>query len=81
MNVFLWNVQAVLTAVLGLLLPGALDLATVLTPLAALGLAVIMVLAAVFHARRREPLGVVLTLALPAMAAIVAWGRFGPHPL
>jgi hypothetical protein len=67
--------------VLGLLLPGALDVATVLTPLAAVGLAVVMVLAALFHARRREPLGVVLTLALLAMAVIVAWGRFGPHPL
>src|SRR4051812_7990550 len=39
---------------LGLILPGALDIAPVLVPLAATGLAVIMVGAIITHGRRKE---------------------------
>ncbi|GLZ13454.1 hypothetical protein Acsp04_36890 [Actinomadura sp. NBRC 104425] len=72
---------AELAAVAGLLLPGALGVATVLTPLAATGLAVVMLLAATVHAGRREPPGVALTAVLLIMSVAVAWGRFGPYPL
>ncbi|GAA4155349.1 DoxX family protein [Actinomadura keratinilytica] len=72
---------AELAAVAGLLLPGALGVATVLTPLAATGLAVIMLAAATVHARRREPRGVALTAVLLIMSVMVAWGRFGPYQL
>lgn len=64
---------------LGLILPAALDIAPVLVPIAATGLAVLMLGAAVTHARRREPQMIVVNLVLLALAAFVAWGRFGPY--
>lgn len=63
----------------GLILPAALSIAPVLVPLAAVGLALLMVGAFIAHARRREVQGIVMTLALFALAALVAWGRFGPQ--
>ncbi|MCK9928972.1 DoxX family protein [Frankia sp. Mgl5] len=66
---------------LGLILPGAFDIATVLTPLAATGLAVIMVLAMGLHARRKEPAAIAFNAVLLILAAVVMWGRFGPHAL
>ncbi|MEU6251361.1 DoxX family protein [Streptomyces sp. NPDC047043] len=66
-------------AALGLFLPGALDIGTVLTPPAATGLAVIMVLAMGLHARRREPAAIAFNAVLLVLAALVMWGRFGPH--
>ncbi|MFF2522584.1 DoxX family protein [Streptomyces liangshanensis] len=64
---------------LGLILPAALDIATVLVPLAATGLAVVMAVAAVVHGRRAESRHVVFNVVLVIVAALVAWGRFGPH--
>lgn len=66
-------------AAFGLLLPGAIGTATALVPLAAAGLALLMVGAAVTHARRKEAQAVVVNLVLLVLAAVVAWGRFGPH--
>lgn len=63
----------------GLILPAALDVAPVLVPLAATGLAVLMALAALTHARRKEPQGITVAVVLLAVAVFVAWGRFGPH--
>jgi uncharacterized membrane protein YphA (DoxX/SURF4 family) len=64
---------------IGLILPAALDIAPIFVPLAAMGLALMMVGAAITHARRREfPLITVNTVML-ALAAVVAWGRFGPQ--
>jgi hypothetical protein len=51
----------------------------VLTPLAAVGLAVVMVLAAATHLRRHELGAVVVNAALLVVAVVIAWGRFGPH--
>ncbi|MCC5574832.1 DoxX family protein [Microtetraspora sp. AC03309] len=64
---------------IGLILPAALDIAPVLTPLAALGLAVVMAGAAVTHARRKESPTIVVNVVLLLLAAVVAWGRFGPY--
>jgi uncharacterized membrane protein YphA (DoxX/SURF4 family) len=64
---------------LGLILPAVLDIAPVLVPLAATGLAVIMLGAAVVHVRRRETPMIGVNLVLLALAAFVAWGRFGPY--
>ena len=61
---------------LGLVLPWATGIAKILTPLAAVGLAVIMVLAAIHHARKRETQGVAVCVVLFALAAFVAIGRF-----
>jgi uncharacterized membrane protein YphA (DoxX/SURF4 family) len=68
-----------LLGALGLILPAATGIVPVLTPIAAAGLAVVMVLAAATHIRRKEPSGVAVNAVLFALAAIVAWGRFGPY--
>ncbi|MEE1761453.1 DoxX family protein [Streptomyces sp. SP18BB07] len=70
---------AELAGALGLILPGAFDIATLLTPLAATGLAVIMVLAMGLHARRKEPQAIGFNAILLIVAAIIMWGRFGPY--
>ena len=70
---------AELAGALGLILPGAFDIATVLTPLAATGLAVIMVLAMGLHARRKEPQAIGFNAILLIVAAVIMWGRFGPY--
>jgi uncharacterized membrane protein YphA (DoxX/SURF4 family) len=66
-------------AAVGLILPAVLDIAPVLVPLAAVGLALLMVGAFTAHVRRREVQGIVMTLVLLALAVFVAWGRFGPQ--
>jgi uncharacterized membrane protein YphA (DoxX/SURF4 family) len=66
-------------AAIGLVLPAAVDVAPVLVPLAALGLVVVMAGAAVVHARRRETPMIAVNVVLLVLAAVVAWGRFGPH--
>ena len=61
---------------LGLILPAATGIAPLLTPIAATCLAVVMVLAATTHIRRKEPSGVGVLFVL---VSVVAWGRFGPY--
>ncbi|MEV4012131.1 DoxX family protein [Nonomuraea angiospora] len=68
-----------LLGALGLLLPAATGIAPILTPLAATGLAITMLAAAVTHARRKEPAAVAVNVVLLALAALIAWGRFGPY--
>lgn len=63
----------------GLILPAVLDIATVFVPLAATGLAVTMLGAVVFHLRRGETKETAPSLVLLILAAVVAWGRFGPY--
>ena len=64
---------------LGLILPAATGVATALTPLAAVGLGLVMVGAVVTHARRKEPQSIIVNLVLLAIAVVIAWGRFGPY--
>jgi uncharacterized membrane protein YphA (DoxX/SURF4 family) len=64
---------------LGLLLPAVTGIAPILTPLAAAGLALVMVLAAITHIRRREPSAVAVNAVLFVLAIVVAVGRFGPY--
>ncbi|GAA2653846.1 DoxX family protein [Paractinoplanes durhamensis] len=66
-------------AAIGLILPAALDIAPILVPLAATGLAVIMVGAVVVHARRKENPMVIGNVVLLILSVVVAWGRFGPY--
>src|SRR5690349_16102419 len=61
---------------LGLILPWATGIATVLTPLAAVGLLVIMLLAVVDHVRAKEYAVVPVNLVLGAIALVIAIGRF-----
>jgi uncharacterized membrane protein YphA (DoxX/SURF4 family) len=64
----------------GLILPALLDIAPILVPLAALGLALIMVGAAIVTFRRQEFKHVLLNLTYLALALFVAWGRFVLEP-
>jgi len=66
-------------AAIGLILPAALGVAPILVPLAATGLVLVMVGAAITHARRKEQQMVVTNVILLVLAAVVAWGRFGPY--
>ena len=68
-------------AAVGLILPGVTGIAPVLVPVAAVGIIVIMVGAITVHARRSETRGIVNNLVLVAVAAFIAWGRFGDYPL
>ena len=63
----------------GLILPALLDIAPVLVPLAALGLGLIMIGAALVEFRRQEFKHVLVNLTYLALIAFVAWGRFGPE--
>ncbi|MEV5410048.1 DoxX family protein [Thermopolyspora sp. NPDC052614] len=72
------GVLEVLAAV-GLLLPPVTDIAPVLAPLAALGLVLLMIGAMITHVRRSEYPMVGVNLVLLLLAAVVAWGRFGPY--
>jgi hypothetical protein len=58
---------------LGLILPMAIGIAPGVTQLAAAGLAIVMILAAIFHLRRHEP--VVVPVVLLALSAFVVIGR------
>jgi uncharacterized membrane protein YphA (DoxX/SURF4 family) len=64
---------------LGLVLPAATGIAPILTPLAATGLAIVMILAAVVHVRRGEAKQTPVNVVLFLIAAVIAWGRFGPY--
>ena len=66
---------------LGMLLPSLTRIKPKLTSLAAVGLFVIMVLATGFHLMRGEAKFTPMTLALGALAAFVAWGRFRKAPI
>ncbi|MEV0612834.1 DoxX family protein [Nonomuraea sp. NPDC050404] len=64
---------------IGLIVPALTGIAPVLTPIAAAGLALMMLLAAALHLRRRELSGLPATFILFALTALVVWGRFGPY--
>lgn len=61
---------------LGLILPRALKIAPVLTPLAAVGLAITMVGAIVVHYRMKDYQGIGMPAVLLILAIVVAVGRF-----
>jgi hypothetical protein len=69
-----------LLAAAGLILPAALNIAPVLVPLAATGAVLLFVGAVIMRLRRGERATIVFDLVYLAMAAFVAWGRFGPAP-
>jgi CBS-domain-containing membrane protein len=62
-----------------LVLPAVFGILTLLTPVAAAGLVLLMLGAIVFHLMRREYPNIGLNAALGALAAVVLWGRFGPY--
>lgn len=66
---------------IGLVLPGLFRIQTRLVPLAAAGLAVVMVGAAVYHILRGEFANIGLNLLNAAVLAFVAYGRWKLVPL
>lgn len=66
---------------LGLILPAATRVMPRLTPLAAAGLTLVMILAALFHAARGEWAGIAINAVFGGLAAFVAWGRFQKAPI
>ena len=61
---------------IGVVLPLWLNILPILTPIAALGLATIMILAISFHLKRHEPKALPMPLVLLILALWVAWGRW-----
>ena len=70
-----------LLGALGLILPAATRIMPKLTPLAASGLLVVMVLASVTHISRGEYPMIIANVVLGALAAFIAWGRLTRAPL
>ena len=66
---------------LGLILPAAFRIRTNLTPLAALGLVTVMILASLFHLTRGEGMMLPMNLVLAALAGVIAWGRARKAPI
>ena len=61
---------------IGLILPALTRILPWLTPLAAMGLVIVMIGAVIFHIPRKEYPNIVFNLVLLALAAFVAYGRF-----
>jgi uncharacterized membrane protein YphA (DoxX/SURF4 family) len=70
-----------LAGALGLVLPAATRIRPGLTPLAAAGLGLVMVLAAGFHAMRGEWSAIATNAVILALALFVVWGRTQRHPI
>lgn len=68
-------------AALGVVLPAATGILPTLTPIAAVGIILLMLGAMATHIRRREFPALVPNIILALMAAVVAWGRFGPYAI
>ena len=66
---------------LGLVLPALTRIKPQLTPLAATGLAVVMVLAAAWHLPRGETQNLVSNLVLAVLLALIAYVRWRKHPI
>lgn len=65
----------------GLILPAALRIRPYLTPLAAAGLAIVMVLSTAFHLIRGEVAHTVVPIVIFFIAVFIAWGRTKKSPI
>ena len=65
----------------GLILPGLTKIQTRLTPLAGVGLVLLMIGAIVWHTQRGEFQSIGLNFVLGFIAAFIAYGRLKLHPL
>ena len=68
-----------LLAAVGLILPAVVDVAPVLVPVTAVCWVLLMVGAIITHGRLGQFKLVMVNLIYLALAAFVAWGRFGPE--
>jgi len=65
----------------GLILPAVTGVKPKLTPFAAIGLTLVMILAAVFHIVRSEHNFVLINVVLGGVAAFIAYGRLFVRPI
>ena len=72
---------AEILAGLGLILPGLTRIQTRLTPLAGVGLVLLMIGAIAWHTQRGEFQNLGMNLVLGILAAFIAYGRWKLHPL
>lgn len=72
---------AEILAAFGLILPGITKIKTWLTPLAAAGLGVVMILAAGWHLQRGEMINIGMNLIMALVCGFVAYGRWKVRPL
>ena len=68
-----------LLGALGLIIPAAFRFKTFLTPLAAIGLAIIMILATSYHIGANEP--IIGSVVFFVLTTFIAWGRFKLAPI
>jgi len=66
---------------IGLIVPALTKIKPILTVYAAWGLALVMLLAAFFHASRAEYPGIAINLIFVALSVFVAWGRTKKAPI
>ncbi|MCE7042465.1 DoxX family protein [Dyadobacter sp. CY312] len=66
---------------LGLILPALLRIQPTLTPIAAVGIVVLMISAAAFHIQRDEASQIGANVAFAFVAIFIAWGRFTKAPI
>ena len=65
---------------IGLVVPAIVDIAPILVPVAAIGLALTMVGAVIVHLRDGESFAAAMpAVVLGALCLVVAWGRLGPY--
>jgi uncharacterized membrane protein YphA (DoxX/SURF4 family) len=72
---------AEILAGLGLILPGLTRIQTRLTPLAALGLVLVMIGAAIWHFSRNESVNIVMNFVLATLSGFIAYARWKIRPL
>lgn len=72
---------AEILAGIGLILPGIVRIQTRLTPMAAMGLILVMIGAAMWHLSRGEFQNILMNAVLAGLSAIVAYGRWKLLPL
>jgi uncharacterized membrane protein YphA (DoxX/SURF4 family) len=60
----------------GLVLPWLTGIVRVLTPVAGIGLGIVMIGAAIVHSRLREPRNILINMVILAVCVFVSWGRF-----
>jgi hypothetical protein len=68
-----------LMAAVGLILPAVVDIAPVMVPVTAVCWMLLMVGAMITHSRLGQYKLAMLNLVYLALAAFIAWGRFGPE--
>jgi len=61
---------------IGLVVPWLTEILPILTPMAAIGIGIIMVLAAVFNFRRKDFRSVRINIFLLAISVFISYGRF-----